>query len=76
MSKNGNDFLCLALLNQSIINDNVLLPRHAEEVGVRMSTSLASIDDIKLMKGELQSLSKTFNTSLQVARLKRGKFVE
>lgn len=44
--KNSYNFLSLALLNQGIVNDNVLLPWHAEEVGVTVSTSLASVNDI------------------------------
>lgn len=74
--KNCDYFLRLALLNESIVDDNMLLPWHAKEVSIAMSTSLTSINYVELGKRELQSFSKAFNTSLQVSRLERRELVE
>ena len=76
MCKNGHDFLGFALLDQGVVNDNVLLPRHTKKVRIAVSASLTSINNIELMKRELQALSQALNTSLQVARLERRKLVE
>lgn len=76
MCKNCDYFLRLALLNESIVDDNMLLPWHAKEVSIAMSTSLTSINYVELGKRELQSFSKAFNTSLQVSRLERRELVE
>jgi len=76
MCQYRNNFLCLALLNQGVINHNMLLPWHAKEISIAVSTSLATINNIKLMKRELQPISKSLNTSLQVARLERRQLVE
>lgn len=76
MCKNSHNFLGLALLDQGIVNDNMLLPRHTKEVRVAMSASLTTINNIELMKRKLQALSQTLNTSLQLPRLQRGKLVK
>ena len=76
VSKNSDNLLGLALLDQGIVDDNVLLPWHTEEIGITVSTSLAAINNIELVKRELQAFSKALNTSLQVARLEGRKLVE
>ena len=71
MSQDGNNLLRLALLNQSIVDNNVLFPRKTIEVGIAVSAALATVDDIQLVKREVQLLSQILNTSLQFARFKR-----
>lgn len=74
--ENRNDLLCLAFLNQRVVDNDMLLPRQAEEVGVAVCTSLTSINNIELMKRELQAVSQSLNADLQVARLERRELVE
>ena len=76
VSQDCYNLLRLALFDQGIIDDNVLFPRHTKEIGVAMSTSLATINDMELVKRELQALGKCFNASLQLARFEGGEFVE
>lgn len=64
VSQNSNNLLGFALLNQGIIDDNMLLPWHTKEIGITMSASLASINDVKLGERELQSLGKILNAGL------------
>ena len=49
MSKNSDNFLSLALLNQGIINNNVLLPWQPKEIRITMRRSLATINNIKFV---------------------------
>lgn len=74
--KNSYNLFCLALLNQGVVNDNVLLPRHAKEIRVTMSTSLATVNNMELMKREFESTSKCFHASLQITRLERSELIE
>lgn len=76
VSQNSNNLLGFALLNQGIVDDNMFLPWHSEEISVAVSTSLATIDDMELGKWKLQSLCKTLNPSLQVARFEGRKLIE
>lgn len=76
MGQDSNHFFRLALLNQGIIDNNVLLPRQAVEVGIAVSTALAAIDNIQLVEREIQLLSKSLDASLQITRLKRRELVE
>lgn len=54
MSQNSEDFLRLGLFQESIVDDNVLLPWEAVKECVGVSASLATIDDIQLVQGELE----------------------
>lgn len=76
MSQNSHNFLGLALLNQCVVDDNMLLPWHAEEVGIAMSASLTSVNDMELGKRKLQPLCKILNTSLQFPGFERRELVE
>lgn len=76
MAQDSNHLIRLALLDQSIIDHNVLLPRQSIEVGIAMSTALAAIDNIQGMEREVQFLSKRLDPSLQLTRLKGRELVE
>lgn len=76
VSKNSNNLIGLALLNESIVDDNVLLPGETKEIGVGVGASLASINDIELVKGELEASGKSFNLGLELTILKRRQLVE
>ena len=74
--KNSNNLLGLALLDQGIINDNVLLPGHAEEVSVAVGAALAAINDVQLGKRELELLGQILDAGLELALFKGRKLVE
>ena len=76
VSQNSHDFLSLALLNQSIIYDNMLLPWQTKKVGVAVSTSLATINNIEFVQGEFELSGQSFNTSLERALLERRELVK
>lgn len=76
VSENSNNLIRLALLNESIVDDNVLLPGETKEIGVGVGASLASINDIELVKGELEASSESFNLGLELTILKRRQLVE
>lgn len=76
VAQDGDHLLWLALLQQGIINDNVLLPGQTIEVSIAVGTALAAIDDVQLRKRELELLGKVLDTSLDLTRLQRGQLVE
>lgn len=76
VAQDGDHLLWLALLQQGIINDNVLLPGQTIEVSITVGTALAAIDDVQLRKRELELLGKVLDTSLDLTRLQRGQLVE
>ena len=71
-----NDFFRLTLLNERVVNDDMFLPGKPIKVSVTVSTSLATVDDIKLFKRELKSPCQRFHRCLQLAFLERRKLVE
>ena len=44
--QDSDDLLGLALLDQGIINDDMLLPGQAEEVGIAVRAALAAVNDV------------------------------
>lgn len=74
--EDGNNFLFLALLNQCVIDDNVLLPRKTEEISVTMRAALTAIDDEQFLEREVKFLCQRLGLSLQFAFLQRGQLVE
>lgn len=76
VSKNGLDLLGIRLLNQSIVDNNLLLPGQTGEVGVAVSTTLAAIDDLQFREREFETLSKSLDGDLERAGLERSKLVK
>lgn len=76
VAQNSDDLLRLALLDQGIVDDNVLLPGETVEVGVAVGAALATVDDVQLLQREFQLLGEVLNTSLQFARLQGRQLVE
>ena len=76
MSEDSDDLLCLALFNQSIIDDDVLLPGHSEEIGVAVRTPLTTVNDVQLVEREVQLLSQVLNAGLELARFQGRELVE
>lgn len=76
VSKNSNNLIRLALLNQSIVDNNVLLPGKTKEVGVGVGASLASINDVELVQGELEACGERFNLGLELTIFERRELVE
>lgn len=74
--QHGDDLLGLALLNQRVVDDNVLLPRQAEEVRVAVGAALAPVDDVQLVQRELEALRQGLDAVLELALLERRQLVE
>jgi hypothetical protein len=74
--KNSNNLLRLALLNKSIVDDNVLLPGETKEIGVGVGAALAAVDDVELVQGELEAGGKRLDLCLELAVLERRQLVE
>lgn len=76
VGENSNDLLGLALLDQSVVDDNVLLPGKTKEVGIAVGAALASINDVELVEGEVEFLGETLDLRLELALLQGGQLVE
>jgi hypothetical protein len=76
VSENSNNLLRLALLDKSIVDDNVLLPGETEEIGVGVGASLASINDVELVEGEFEACSESLDLRLELTILERRQLVE
>lgn len=74
--EHSNDLLGFALLNQGIVDDNVLLPRQAKEVGVAVSRALTTINHVELVQRKVESLGQSLDSSLELARFQRREFVK
>lgn len=74
--ENCHDLLGFALLDEGVVDDDVLLPRKAEEVGIAVGASLASINDVELLEREVKAHSQSFDTSLECSRVQRRELVE
>lgn len=76
MAQDRHDLLGLALLDQSVIDDDMLLPRQAEEVGVGVRAALAAVNDKHFVQRELESLREGLHFGFQLALLEGREFVE
>lgn len=76
VGKHSDNLLPLALLNQSVVDDDVLLPGQTKEVGIAVGAALAAVDDVQLMERELELLGEVLDIGLELALLQRGKLVE
>lgn len=74
--EHSNDLLGFALLNQGIVDDNVLLPRQAKEVGVAVSRALATINHIELVQRKVEPLGQSLDSCLELARFQRRQLVK
>lgn len=74
--QDGNDFIRVRLLDKSIVNDNVLLPRQTIEIGVRVGTALRPINDEEVLQREFMRSSQSIDLGLEFALLKRRKLIE
>lgn len=76
VGKNSGNLLCVALLNQSVIDDNVLLPGHAEEVGIAVRAPLATINNKQLRQRKLEIRSESFHLGLERTGFQGSELVE
>lgn len=74
--KDSLNLLLGALLNKSIVQNNLFLPWQTGEVSIRVSRALGTINDLKLAERELETCGKRFDAVLERARLKRSELVE
>lgn len=64
------------LLDQRVVNDDLLLPGQAGEVGVAVRAPLTPIDDLQLRERELETLRQPFDFVFERAGLEGREFVE
>ena len=76
MCKYRYNFLGLGFLNERVVDDNVLLPRHPEEISITVRTSFAPVNNIKFVQWKLESLGQSFHTSLELSGFQGSQFVE
>ena len=76
VAQHGNNLFRLALLEQSVVDDNVLLPRQTVKVRVAVGTALAAIDNMQIREWELELLGEVLNASLDSTRLQRRQLVK
>lgn len=74
--ENCHDLLGLALLDEGVVDDDVLLPWQTKEVGVAVCASLASINNVELLEGEVEALSQALDAGLKCTRIQRRELVE
>lgn len=55
VGENSDNLLGLALLDEGVVDDNVLLPWETEKVGVAVSAALASINDVEFLEREVET---------------------
>lgn len=76
VGKHGLNLLGVRLLDQSVVDDNLLLPGQTSEVGIAVGAALAAVNDLQLREREVQALGKSFDSVFERAGLERGKLVE
>ena len=76
MRQHGYHLLLLALLDQRVEQDNLLLPRQTREVGIAVRAPFAPVDDLQLAERELEVLRERIDGGLEVARLQGSEFIE
>ena len=69
-------FLCLAFLDQGVVDDDLFLPWQAVEVGVAVGTPFATINNVQSAQWEVEPLCKCFDPGLEVPSFQRGQLVE
>ena len=76
VAQHCNHLLRLALFDQGVVDDNMLLPGQTEEVGITVGTALAAVDHKQRFERELQPLSECLDPGLKFARLEGRQFIE
>lgn len=65
-----------ALFQEGVVDDNLLLPWEAGEVGIAVGASLAAIDNLEFAEWELELACQCIDTSLECSLLEWLEFVE
>jgi len=76
VGKHGNDLIDLALLDQGVVDDNLLAPGQSVEVSIAVGTALGTVDNVKVLQGEVEPGGQCFNLGLELSILKRSELVE
>lgn len=76
MRQDSYDLLGLALLDEGIIDNNVLLPGHSKEIGVAVGAPLTAINHVQLVERELELSSESLDSSLQFSGFQGSELVE
>lgn len=76
VGKHGLNLLGVRLLDQRVVDDNLLLPWQASEVGIAVGAALAAVNDLQFREREVEALGKSFDSVFERTGLERGKLVE
>lgn len=76
VSQDRENLVSFGLFQQSIVDDNVLLPRQTVEEGIGVSAALAAVNDVQLVQGEVEPSSQFVDLCLELAILERRQLVE
>jgi hypothetical protein len=67
VGQDRENLVSFGLFQQSIVDDNVLLPRQTVEEGVGVSAALAAVNDVQLVQGEVDPGSQFVDLCLELA---------
>lgn len=76
VSKHCSNLVWGVAFNQSVVENNVLLPGQTKEVGIGMAATLATVDDEELVQRELEVGSKGVDLCLELAFGERRQLIE
>jgi hypothetical protein len=76
MRQHSFNLLVRGLFQECIVDDDLLLPGQASEVGVAVRGAFGAIDNVQLRKWELEFSRQCFDGFLQRARFERLEFVK
>lgn len=76
VGQDRENLVSFGLFQQSIVDDNVLLPRQTVEEGIGVSAALAAVNDVQLVQGEFEPSSQFVNLCLELTVLEGRQLVE
>lgn len=76
VGQDRENLVSFGLFQQSIVDDNVLLPRQTVEEGIGVSAALAAVNDVQLVQGEVEPSSQFIDLCLELAVLEGRQLVE
>lgn len=76
VGQHSDNLLFLALLDQGVVDDDVLLPGQTEEIGIAVGAALAAVDDVQLVKRELELLGELLDIRLELALVQGRELVK
>lgn len=76
VGKDRENLIGFRFFQQSIVDDNVLLPWQTVEESIGVSAALAAVNDVQLVQGEFEPSGQFVNLGLELAILEGRQLVE